>query len=134
MCLSIKRSLNLYVCIILALVCPATCLKFLKLENDEDRKNNLILINDFRKTFLEAFSVTLACLFAGYLLAGLPSQIPWNKLLPTLLIAFPVYGTQFAAMTWGGNGIGEQMDKLFFKTLYVIGITWLAWDIFKGII
>jgi hypothetical protein len=28
---------------------------YLNIENDEARKNNLILINNFRKTFLEAF-------------------------------------------------------------------------------
>lgn len=134
MCLKIKKFLNLYVCIVLAFIYPPACARYLKYQTGESGNNDLNLITDFRRTFLEAFFVTLACLFTGYLLAGLPSQISWNKLIPTLVIGFPVYGTRFAAMTWGGNGIGEQMDKLFFKTLYVIGITWLAWDIFKGII
>jgi hypothetical protein len=134
MCSTIKRSLNLYICIFLALTSTSACIKFLKLQTQDERRNALFLVEDFRKTFLEAFFVTLGCFFVGYLLAGLPTQISWQKLLPTLLIAFPVYGTRFAAITWGGDGIGEQMDKLFFKTLYVVGITWLVWDICKGII
>ena len=134
MCAKIKHSLNLYTCIFLALISSNACVRFLKPQNDEERKNILILVDDFRKTYLEAACVTILCLFLGYLLAGFPTQISWNKLLPTILIAFPIYGTRFATMTWGGNGIGEQMDKLFFKTLYVIGLTWLVWDIFKGII
>ena len=131
----LKKNSHLYICIILSIVAPSAGIKFLKLQkNNEERKHTLASIDDFRKTYSEAAFATIACIIFGYLLAGLPIQISWNKLIPTILIAFPVYGTRFAKITWGGNSIGEQMDKLFFKTLYIIGLTWLIWDIFKGII
>lgn len=129
----IKKKLNLYFCIFLAILWPSACIKFIN-KNDTNQQNLIKSIKDFRVTYLEAFSVTIICLFLGYLLAGLPMQISWNKVIPTFLIAFPVYEARFVGMTWGGNSIQEEMDRAFLKAIYVIGITWLAWDIFKGII
>ena len=134
MCIKIRKYLHLYICIILSIFSSSLCVKFLKLQNKQECKNALELVDNFRKTYVEAACTTIFCIFLAYLLAKSPMQISWNKLIPTILIAFPVYGTRFAAITWGGNSIGEKMDKLFFKTLYIIGLTWLTWDIFKGII
>lgn len=84
---------------------------------------------------MEALTVTFVALFLGWLLSGFPSNIPWLKLIPTLLIAFPVYGSRNSDLeTIGRSSIIEKMDIVFFKTVYIVGITWLAWDIFKGII
>ena len=135
MCKLISEYLKMFRCIILAIISPSVCDNYLKNNNDGTFPPNQInLIKDFRKTCVKTFLVTIACLVVGYLLAGLPKQISWNKLIPTFLIALPVYGARFAKMTIGGNGIGERMDKVFFETIYVICITWLAWDIFKGVI
>lgn len=88
-----------------------------------------------RKTYLEAFIATIVAIFVGYLLAGMPPHIPWLKLIPTLLIAFPVYGSRSPNIrTWGGRSPAEKIDLIYFKIIYLIGITWLAWDIFNGII
>jgi hypothetical protein len=46
-----------------------------------------------------------------------------------------VYGTRSPNIrTWGGSSPPEKIDLIYFKSIYLIGITWLAWDIFNGII
>jgi len=94
-----------------------------------------LLYNLLLKVYFEAFIATSIALFIGYLLSKTPATIPWMKLIPTLLIAFPVYGSRSCGIaTWGGSSPAEKMDALFFKIIYCIGVTWLAFDIFKGII
>ena len=129
---TIKNKLTLYVCILLALLSPSRCIKYIQQSNfSNDGQGN---IYNFRTTFLEAFIVTFACIFIGYLLAGLPSIVSWSKIIPTFLLALPVYDARFAVQPTWTVTIEQKMDQLFFKSLYVVAITWLAWDISKGII
>jgi hypothetical protein len=87
------------------------------------------------RVYFGALIVTSLALCIGYLLAGLPEHIPWHKLIPTLLIAFPVYGSRSPGIqTWGGASPTEKIDAWCFRVIYSVGITWLAWDIFKGLI
>lgn len=123
----LKEKLNLYYFIILAIIAPTKCSRLLNENNN--------LIRDFRRIHLEALIATIVALFMGYLLAGFPKQIVWHKIIPTLLIAYPVYSNNTADLeTWSGDTKVEKMDKLLFKTIYLVGITWLAWGIFKGLI
>jgi hypothetical protein len=93
------------------------------------------LLELFLNTYLEAIVIMIAAFFIGYLLAGTPDHVPWLKLIPTLLIAFPVYESRSSNIaTWGGESPMEKIDAFCFKAIYVVGITWLTWDIFKGII
>jgi hypothetical protein len=128
-----KRKLNLYVYIFLALICPSLSIKYAIYIGEEEN-----IVNDqihrFRKKYLEAFVVTIVCIIMGYLFADCPNSVSWNKLIPTFLIALPVYGASFATEATWDVTLEQEMNALFFKTLYVIAITWLTWDILKGII
>jgi hypothetical protein len=79
------------------LIWPSLSVKY-AINTGEDRTTINGEIHNFRKKYLEAFVVTIACIIAGYLLAGWywPSIVPWNKLIPTFLIALPVEGASFA--------------------------------------
>ena len=129
---NIQQLIKSYFQIFKVVFSPKLCVKYLAEEEKEQQRCN---INKIRKIYFEAFCMTLLALITAYILAGCPIEIPWHKLFPTLLISFPVYGSRNDALkTWGSASIAENADRLFFKTIYIIGITWLAWDIFKGII
>lgn len=136
MFVSIKNILSIYWCIFLAFCCQKKCMKFcMKSYKGIDKDHAAKHVKRFRKIYSEAFLVTIAVLILSYILAGLPKIIPWNKLIPTLLLAFPIYGTRNVSfLTMGGKSPSENMDMAFFKASYIIGIAWLAWDMFKGII
>lgn len=129
----IKEYAILYYCIFLTLFWPSKAKK--PIQDTGNAPDPDWLIKTFRKNYWEAILVTLFALLFGYIFAGLPCHLPWAKLIPTLLIAFPVYGSRnLNTQTIGGEGTSDKMDTLFFKTIYLIGVTWLSWDIFKGII
>lgn len=67
-----------------------------------------VLLSLFIWSYLEGFIATCMALFIGYLLAGMPEHIPWLKLMPTLLIAFPVYGNRTHSIRTFGGAVRQK--------------------------